>query len=67
MSKFISLWEVRTLITDVLRVVNDLDEGAPPELHVDLQRVRYRLHSALKSIDRARDPDPVWPGLVARA
>ncbi len=67
MSNFISLREVRTLITDVLRVANDLDEGGPPELHPDLQRIRHCLHSALKSIDRATAPDPLWPGPVARA
>jgi hypothetical protein len=40
---FIPLWEVRTLMTDALRVVNDVDERAPPELHAGLQRIRHRL------------------------
>ena len=67
MSEFIPLWEVRTLVTDALQVVNDVDEGTPPELHAGLQRIRHRLHSALKSLDWAMDPDRGWPRLAARA
>jgi hypothetical protein len=47
MSEFIPLWEVRTLVTDALQVVNDVDEGTPPEWLAGLQRIRHRLHSAL--------------------
>jgi len=43
MSEIIPLWEVRNLMTDALRVVNDVDERAPPELHAGLQRIRHRL------------------------
>jgi hypothetical protein len=38
----------------------------PPEWHAGLQRIRHRLHSALKSLDRAMDPNSGWPGLAAR-
>jgi hypothetical protein len=67
MSEFIPLWEVRTLVTDALEVVNDVDEATPPELHAGLQSIRHRLHSALKSLDRAIDRDRGWPRLAARA
>ncbi len=67
MSESTSLYEVRTRVTEALRVVNDIGGDGPPALHVDLRRMRLELHSALQSIDRATDPDPFWPRLAARA
>ena len=67
MAEFIALCEARTLMTEALRFVNDVGEDAPPELNVDLRRVRHHLDSAIQSVDRATDPDPVWPRLAARA
>jgi hypothetical protein len=67
MSEFIALCEARTLMTDALRVVNDVGEDALPELGADLRCVRHHLDSAIQSVDRAMDPDPSWPGLAARA
>jgi len=67
MSEFIPLREVRTLMAEALRAVNDVDEDASPDLRVDLRRVRHELHSAILDIDRATDPDPLWPGLAAKA
>jgi hypothetical protein len=66
-TEFIALCEVRTLMTEALQIVDDVGEDAPPELHIGLQRMRRHLHSAIKSIDLATDPEPVWPGLAARA
>jgi hypothetical protein len=66
-SEFIALCEVRTLMTEELEVVNDVGEDAPPALDIVLQRTRHHLQFAIKNIDRATDPDPLWPGLAARA
>jgi len=62
-----NLREVRTLMTEALRVANEVDQGASPELHTDLKQIRDLLDGALERIDGAMDPDPVWPGLAARA
>jgi len=67
MAELLTFWEVRTLMTDALQVVNDIDDGASSELHTGLRRVRHHLHSALKSIDRATVPDPLRPGVAAPA
>ena len=61
-----NLREVRTLMTEALRVANEVDQGASPELHTDLKQIRDLLDGALERIDGAMDPDPVWPGLAAR-
>jgi hypothetical protein len=58
LAEFIPLWEVRTLMTDALRVVNDVDERAPPGLHAG-----FAAHQA----SSATAADPPWPGLNARA
>jgi len=62
-----NLREVRTLMTEALRVANEVDQGASPEMHIDLKQIRDLLDGALERIDGAMDPDPVWPGLAARA
>jgi hypothetical protein len=67
MSEFIALCEARTLMTEALRVVNDVGEDASPELHAGLRRVRHHLDSAIQGVYRATDPDPTWPGFAARA
>jgi hypothetical protein len=67
MSNLANLWEVRNLMTQALRVLNDMDDSAPPEFRTYLDPIRDPLHSALKSIDRATVPDLFWPGLAARA
>jgi hypothetical protein len=59
--------EVRSLMTEALQAVNDVDQGAPPELHAGLEHIRDVLDSAVERIDGAIDADPVWPGLAARA
>jgi len=59
--------EARSLMTEALQVANDVDQGAPPELHIGLEHIRDLLDGALERIDGAMDPDPVWPGLAARA
>ncbi len=61
------LCEARSLMTEALRVANDVDQGAQPELHVGLEHIKNLLDCALGRIDGAMDPDPVWPGLAARA
>ena len=63
MSEFNPFWELRGSVVEALRVANDVDEDASPELNT----AKLRLHSLLQSIDRATDPDPFWPGLAARA
>ena len=67
MSESTLLYQVRTLMAEALRAVNDIREDPPPDLRVDLRRMRHELHSAILDIDRATDPDPFWPGLAARA
>jgi hypothetical protein len=67
MSEFNPLWELRSSVTEALRVANDVDEDASPELHTALREIRLRLHSVLRSVERATDPHPFWPGLAARA
>ena len=67
MFEFIALCEARTLMTEALRVVNDVGEDALPELGADLRCVRHHLDFAIRSVDRATDPDPIWLGLAARA
>jgi hypothetical protein len=61
------LGEVRSLMTEALQVAKEVDQGAPPELHADLQQIRDLLDSAIERVDGAIDPDPFWPGLAARA
>jgi hypothetical protein len=58
---------VRSLMTEALQAANDADQGAPPKLHAGLEQIRGLLDSAVERIDGAMDPDPVWPGLAARA
>ena len=67
MSEFIALCEARTLMTEALRVVNDVGEDAAPELNVELRCVRHYLDAAIQGVYRATDPAPTWPGLAARA
>ena len=67
MSDLANLREVRNLMTQALRVLNDMDDRAPPEFRTYLDSIRNRLHSALKSIDRVTELDSLWPGLAARA
>ncbi len=61
------LSEARSLMTEALRVANDFDQDAPPELHAGLEHIRDLLDCVLERIDGVTDPDPVWPGLTARA
>ncbi len=63
------LGAVRTLMSEALRIVNDADEDAPPELRGSLGDLRNLLHSAVERIDGAMDPNPnpPWPGIAARA
>jgi hypothetical protein len=63
MSNFTCLWEVRDLMTQALRLLNEMDTGAPAELRPIIRP----LQSALKSIDQSIIVDPFWPGLSARA
>jgi hypothetical protein len=67
MSELIALCEARALMSEALRVVNDVDGDALPESHAGLRCIRHHLHSALKGIDRVTVSDPFWPGLAARA
>ena len=61
------LGEVRSLMTEALRVANKVDRGAPPELHDGLEHIRDLLDCAVERIHSSMDADPVWPGLAARA
>jgi len=61
------LSEARSLMTEALRVANDVDQDAPPELHAGLEHIRDLLDCVLERIDGVMDPDPIWPGLTARA
>ena len=53
-------------MAEALLAVNEMDDGAAPELHARLHRVRNPLHSALKRLDSTM-PNLFWPGLAARA
>ena len=59
------LGEIRSLLTDALRTLNDLSDA--PDLEPGLGRMRDILHSAVERIDAKTDPNPLWPGLAARA
>jgi len=61
------LSEARSLMTEALRVANNVDQAAPPELHSGLEHIRDLLDCVLERIDGVTDPDPIWPGLTARA
>jgi hypothetical protein len=61
------LCEARSLMTEALRVADAVDQDAPPEFHTGLEHIRNLLDCALERIDGAMDPDPLWPGLAARA
>jgi hypothetical protein len=67
MTEFSTYWQVRTLMMEALWAANEMDHGAPPEIHTRLHRIRTPLHSALKRIDRTMMPDLSWPRLAARA
>ncbi len=47
--------EARSLMTEALQVANDVDQGAPPELHIGLEHIRDLLDGALERIDGAMD------------
>ena len=66
MTELSTYWQVRLLIAEALWAVNEMDSGAPPELHARLHRIGNPLHSALKRIDNTM-PDLFWPRLAARA
>jgi hypothetical protein len=57
------LGEARGFVTEALRVANDVEQVASPELHAGLAHIRDLLGSAVE----AMEPDPIWPGLAARA
>jgi hypothetical protein len=57
------LCDARSLMTEALRVANDVDQDAPAELHPGLEQIRALLDCALERIDGVMDPDPVRPGL----
>jgi hypothetical protein len=61
------LHEVRSLMNEALRVANDIDQDVRSELHLGLEHIRGLLDCAIKSMDSARDTQPVWPSLAARA
>ncbi len=61
------LREARSLMTEALRVANDVNQDVPPELHIGLEHIRDLLDCAISRIDGAMDADPVWPSLAARA
>ena len=61
------LGEIRSLLTDALRTLNDLSDNTPPDLEPGLGRIRDIVHCAVERIDAKRDPNPLWPGLAARA
>ncbi len=65
MTELSTYWQVRRLMAEALWAVNEMDSGAPPELHADLHRIRNPLYSALKRIDSTM-PDFFWPRLAAR-
>jgi hypothetical protein len=66
MAEFCTYWQVRMLMAEALRVVNEVDGIATPEFHGHLDGIRASLHSALKRIDSTMQ-DLVWPGPAARA
>ena len=66
MAEFSAYWQVRMLMAEALLAVNEMDDGAAPELHARLHSVRNPLHSALKRLDSTM-PNLFWPGLAARA
>jgi hypothetical protein len=47
MAELLTFWEVRTLMTDALQVVNDMDDGASSELHTGLRRRGQRRNANL--------------------
>jgi hypothetical protein len=61
------LREARSLMTEALRVANDVNQDVPPELHTGLEHIRDLLDCAIRSMDGAMDADAVWPSLAARA
>jgi hypothetical protein len=67
MPEFNPLRELWSSVIEALRVANDVDEHASPEVHSALRKIRPHLHSVLQSLERATDPDPFWPRLAARA
>jgi hypothetical protein len=61
------LGEVRSLLAHALRTANELNDNAPPELEDGLAQINALLHSAVERMDEVTAPDPLWPGLAARA
>ncbi len=61
------LSEARSLMTEALRVANDVDQDAPPELHAGLEHIRDLLDWVLERIDGVTDPGPDLARLTARA
>jgi hypothetical protein len=60
------LGEMRSLTTEALKIANDLEQAAPPELHAGLQIIADLLDSAIERIEGAMK-EPRWPRLAARA
>ena len=54
-------------MTEALRVANDVDQDAPPELHAGLEHIRDLLDWVLERIDGVTDPGPDLARLTARA
>jgi len=66
-AKMFKLSEARSLMTEALRVANDVDQDAPPELHAGLEHIRDLLDWVLERIDGVTDPGPDLARLTARA
>jgi hypothetical protein len=60
------LGEMRSLATEALKIANDFECVAPPELHAGLEIIGNLLDSAIERIEGAMK-EPRWPGLAARA
>ena len=62
-----NLRELRNLMTEALRIANDLDQNVPPELRPGLEHMRDLLDCALERIDGTMGRNRVWADLTARA